>query len=284
VREVYCILSNFLRGVFVWLHNGGSARLLPFAPKPTESCFFPRPHPLLSPTFMKIALFGISEIKLGRHNLKDPRLDQAHKLVEADKKAQAQVEIVGEEELLTADAILATQDNKADLILKDLEFVETRLGRDPLPAERDALQKIQACLEQERFLFNSDLKPEDLQAVAAHNFYTSKPITVASSEDLANPDSLLLRAFAEAGYISFLTVGGKENRAWPIRRGMTAWEAAGTIHTDIQKGFIRAEIISFADFIEAGGETQAKRAGKQRLELKTYIVQDYDLTNFRFNK
>jgi ribosome-binding ATPase YchF (GTP1/OBG family) len=233
---------------------------------------------------MKIALFGISEIKLGRHNLKDPRLDQAHKLVEADKKAQAQVEIVGEEELLTADAILATQDNKADLILKDLEFVETRLGRDPLPAERDALQKIQACLEQERFLFNSDLKPEDLQAVAAHNFYTSKPITVASPEELANPDPLLLRAFAEAGYISFLTVGGKENRAWPIRRGMTAWEAAGTIHTDIQKGFIRAEIISFADFIEAGGETQAKRAGKQRLELKTYIVQDYDLTNFRFNK
>ena len=233
---------------------------------------------------MKIALFGISEIKLGRHNLKDPRLDQAHKLVEADKKTQAQVELVGEEELLTADAILATQDNKADLILKDLEFVETRLGRDPLPAERDALQKIQACLEQERFLFNSDLKPEDLQAVAAHNFYTSKPITVASSEDLANPDSLLLRAFAEAGYISFLTVGGKENRAWPIRSGATAAEAAGTIHTDLQKGLVRAEVISFADFVECGGETGAKRAGKLRPELKTYVMQDCDVTNFRSSK
>jgi ribosome-binding ATPase YchF (GTP1/OBG family) len=233
---------------------------------------------------MKIALFGISEIKLGRHNLKDPRLDQAHKLVEADKKAQAQVEIVAEDELLTADAILATQDNKADLILKDLEFVETRLGRDPQPAERTALQAIQACLEQEKFLFSSDLKPEDLKAVDAHNFYTSKPITVATPEELANPDGLLLRAFAEAGHISFLTVGGKENRAWPIRKGLSAWEAAGTIHTDIQKGFIRAEIISFADFIEAGGETQAKRAGKQRLELKTYVMQDYDVVNFRFNK
>jgi ribosome-binding ATPase YchF (GTP1/OBG family) len=65
---------------------------------------------------------------------------------------------------------------------------------------------------------------------------------------------------------------------------MTAWEAAGTIHSDIQKGFIRAEIISFADFIEAGGETQAKRAGKLRLEIKTYVMQDHDLTNFRFNK
>ena len=56
------------------------------------------------------------------------------------------------------------------------------------------------------------------------------------------------------------------------------------IHTDIQKGFIRAEIISFPDFIAAGGETQAKRANKLRLENKTYVVQDYDLVNFRFNK
>ena len=96
--------------------------------------------------------------------------------------------------------------------------------------------------------------------------------------------ALLVRAFKESGYISFLTVGGKENRAWPIRAGLTAWEAAGTIHTDIQKGFIRAEIISLADFVEAGGETQAKRAGKQRLELKTYVMQDYDVVNFRFNK
>ncbi|MGH7969412.1 MAG: DUF933 domain-containing protein, partial [Limisphaerales bacterium] len=128
------------------------------------------------------------------------------------------------------------------------------------------------------------LATADLQAVAAHHFFTNKPITVATSDEVQNPEGLLLRAFAEAGYISFLTVGGKENRAWPVRRGATAWEAAGAIHTDIQKGFIRAEIISFADLIEAGGETQAKRAGKQRLETKQYAMQDYDVVNFRFNK
>src|SRR5207247_10405125 len=103
-------------------------------------------------------------------------------------------------------------------------------------------------------------------------------------DELHPPDTVVLRAFQQAGYISFLTVGGKENRAWAIRTGATAWDAAGSIHTDIQKGFIRAEIISFADFIAAGGETQAKRAGKQRLELKTYVMQDYDVANFRFNK
>ena len=93
---------------------------------------------------MKIALFGISEIKLGKHNLKDPRLDQADKLVEADKKTQAQVDVIGEDQLLDADGILALQETKADLILKDLEFVETRLGRDPQPAERAALEKIKS--------------------------------------------------------------------------------------------------------------------------------------------
>ena len=233
---------------------------------------------------MKLALFGLAEIKLGKHNLKDPRLDQADKLVEADKKTYAQVDVIGDDGLLEADSILAAAETKADLILKDLEFVETRLSRDPEPAERAALEKIRGLLENEHFLFNSGLALADLQAVAAHSFYTNKPVTVAAPEERQTPDALLLRAFQEAGYVCFLTVGGKENRAWPIRRGTTAWEAAGTIHTDMQKGFIRAEIISFSDFIAAGGETQAKRAGKQRLETKQYVMQDYDLTNFRFNK
>ncbi len=233
---------------------------------------------------MKIALFGLTGIKAGTHNLKDPRLDAADKLVEAQKKTHAQVDVVGEDQLIDADAILVSQEGRADMILKDLEFVETRLARDPQPAERQALERIQALLEQEKFVFNSGLEPADRQAVAAHNFFTAKPIVVVEPPELKNPDAVLLRAFGEAGYICFLTDGGKENRAWAIRKGLTAWEAGGTIHTDIQKGFIRAEIIGYADFIAAGGETQAKRANKMRLETKQYIMQDYDLTNFRFNK
>jgi ribosome-binding ATPase YchF (GTP1/OBG family) len=107
---------------------------------------------------------------------------------------------------------------------------------------------------------------------------------VATQAELADIETLLMRAFREAGYITFLTVGGKENRAWAIRAGTCAWDAAGVIHTDIQKGFIRAEIIAWEDFSANGGETGAKRAGKQRLELKTYVMQDCDVVNFRFNK
>src|SRR6266571_3728450 len=217
---------------------------------------------------MKICLFGVSGIALGKHNLKDPRLDQADKLVEAQKKTYAQVDVVEEKELVTCDAILTSRPALSDLLMKDLEFVETRLGRDAGEPEKAVLQKIADALISEKPVFTAGLTAEELAAISAHNFYSNKPVVVGEESELAAPEALLLRAFAESGYISFLT----------------AWEAAGTIHTDIQKGFIRAEIISFADFAEAGGETQAKRAGKQRLELKTYVMQDYDLTNFRFNK
>src|SRR6185436_14377414 len=115
---------------------------------------------------MKIALFGISEIKPGKHNLKDPRLDQAHKLVEADKKTPAQVDVLADDQLLDADSILATGETKADLILKDLEFVETRLSRDPLPAERVVLEKMKTLLESEQFILRAGLTVEELQAVA----------------------------------------------------------------------------------------------------------------------
>lgn len=233
---------------------------------------------------MKIALFGITEIKPGKHNLKDPRLDQTHQLVEARKKVHAQVDVVGEAELADADAILVSRESQADLILKDLEFVETRLQREPPAAERAVLEKLKGSLETECFVFNAGLPREEFGAVAAHNFVTNRPVIPARREELENADALLLRAFQESGYCCFLTVGGKENRAWPIRNGTTAWEAAGTIHSDIQKGFIRAEIIAFEDFVGAGGETEAKRAGKLRLELKSYVMRDYDLVNFRFNK
>ena len=233
---------------------------------------------------MKFCLFGISGITLGKHNIKDPRLDQADKLVEAQKKTYAQVDIVEEKELLTVDAVLTGRASLSDLLMKDLEAVETRLGRDPSESEKAVLQKLADALLSEKAVSAVGLTADELKAISAHNFYSNKPVIVAEEAELTAPDALMVRAFKESGYVSFLTVGGKENRAWPIRAGTTAWEAAGTIHTDIQKGFIRAEIISFADFVQAGGETQAKRAGKQRLELKNYVMRDYDVANFRFNK
>ena len=75
----------------------------------------------------------------------------------------------------------------------------------------------------------------------------------------------------------------KEVRAWTIRKGSTAPQAAGVIHTDFERGFIRAEVIAYNDFVELGGENACKDKGKMRLEGKEYIVQDGDIVHFRFN-
>jgi ribosome-binding ATPase YchF (GTP1/OBG family) len=233
---------------------------------------------------MKISLIGINGVPLGTHRVKDPRLDQADKLVEAAKKVYAHVDVVAEGDALTADAIVASAEGRLELIIRDLELAETRLERNPPDAEKAVFQKIKACLEAEQVVSKAGLTPQEAQAVDAHAFFTTKPVVVADAPDVARFDDFLVRVVSDAGFISFLTVGGSENRAWLIRKGSTAAEAGGAIHTDIHKGFIRAEVIGFADFIAAGGETQAKHANKLRVETKTYVMQDYDLVNFRFSK
>jgi ribosome-binding ATPase YchF (GTP1/OBG family) len=83
--------------------------------------------------------------------------------------------------------------------------------------------------------------------------------------------------------VTFFTAGDKETRAWTLRRGGTAIDAAGTIHSDIARGFIRCEVIRWDDLVAAGSHTEAARQGKQRLEGKTYVVEDGDVLNVRFN-
>jgi GTP-binding protein YchF len=89
--------------------------------------------------------------------------------------------------------------------------------------------------------------------------------------------------FETLGLQTYLTAGPKEARAWTIRRGATAPEAAGVIHTDFQKGFIKAEVIGFEDLVEAGSVAAARAAGKARMEGKDYVMQDGDVVEFRFN-
>ena len=82
---------------------------------------------------------------------------------------------------------------------------------------------------------------------------------------------------------TYFTAGVKEVRAWTIHQGDTAPQAAGVIHTDFEKGFIRAEVIAYEDFVHYGSETKVKEAGKMRVEGKEYIVKDGDIMHFRFN-
>jgi hypothetical protein len=90
-------------------------------------------------------------------------------------------------------------------------------------------------------------------------------------------------AYALLGLLTYFTAGEKEVRAWTVVQGATAPQAAGVIHTDFERGFIRAEVAAFEDFVAGGGEQGAKEAGKLRLEGKDYVVRDGDVMHFRFN-
>jgi GTP-binding protein YchF len=96
-------------------------------------------------------------------------------------------------------------------------------------------------------------------------------------------DELIKSAYRLLGLMSFLTAGEKEVRAWTIERGTRAPQAAGTIHSDIERGFIRAEIVSYEDLLRAGSYAAAREQGILRLEGKDYIMQEGDVVHFRFN-
>ena len=96
-------------------------------------------------------------------------------------------------------------------------------------------------------------------------------------------DEIARRLFESLDLIAFFTASDTEARAWPLRRGQTALEAAATIHLDIARGFIRCEVIGWRDLVEAGTRAEAARRGRQRLEGKEYVVEDGDVLNVRFN-
>jgi hypothetical protein len=156
-------------------------------------------------------------------------------------------------------------------LLVVLNIGEEHLSTPPdiaYPHRRSAVVPLCGKIEAEL----AQLEQED-----AHIFMDDLGITEPARERVIHLSYDLL------GLISFLTTGPDEVRAWPIRRNTTALDAAGTIHSDIQRGFIRAEVVAYADLVAAGGMTEAKKVGTVRMEGKQYIVQDGDICHFLFN-
>jgi ribosome-binding ATPase len=199
-----------------------------------------------------------------------------------------------------------------ELLLADREHVERRLervakqaksGDTGLRAEVAELERLLEHLDAEQPLSDYDRElPPELEPL------TTKPmveivngpggIDLALELELAELheeeaaafreggsalEEVVRRLFAALDLVSFFTAGDKETRAWTLRRGGTALEAAGTIHSDLAQGFIRCEVIRWDDLVAAGSHTEAARQGLQRLEGKTYVVEDGDVLNVRFS-
>ncbi|MFA6349916.1 MAG: DUF933 domain-containing protein [Candidatus Omnitrophota bacterium] len=234
---------------------------------------------------MKIGIYGIESLTQGKENIADPRLDVLKKMFTSGKKVCIQVDVVTNKDVLKeVDGIIAPESNKADLILEDLEFVEIRLERSAEEVEKKLLSRFKELLDKEDFLSGLSLSEEEKKLIAGYPLLTVKPIYLAKPEEIEDKGKLFLQAYNSLGYISFFTAGEKDAHAWALKKGLNAWEAAGCIHTDIQKGFIRAEVIAYEDLIKDGGFNQARNNNHLRLENKEYVVNDGDWMVFRFNK
>ena len=167
--------------------------------------------------------------------------------------------------LLTAKPAIyvANVDEKGFINNKLLSRVEQHAA-----AERAPVVAICAAIEAEM----ADMGDEDKRAFLKD-----------LGQDEPGLDRLIRAAYRLLGLLTYFTAGPKEVRAWTIHQGDTAPQAAGAIHTDFERGFIRAEVISYEDYVACGGEQGAKEAGKMRLEGKDYVVRDGDVIYFRFN-
>jgi ribosome-binding ATPase YchF (GTP1/OBG family) len=200
---------------------------------------------------------------------------------------------------------------RLELLVADRDHVERRLERVTKQAKSGDLKLRQEVAELERVLAHVDAGgtladwPGDLPPGLEP--LTTKPLLAVENgpggidlkleaelaelgddaadfrEGASALEEVVRRLSDELGLISFFTAGEKETRAWTLRHGQSALDAAATIHSDIARGFIRAEVIRWDDLVKSGSHAEAARAGLQRLEGKTYEVQDGDVLNVRFN-
>jgi hypothetical protein len=202
-----------------------------------------------------------------------------------------------------------------ELILADLESVNKRLDKNRNTEEVKVLEKIKTDLENEKFAgvvgkqFNLITSKPMIYVInvdekdVAKDFGDKIPICAKIEEELSQItdaeerkelmqayglktsglDKLIAKGYETLGLISFLTAGEPEVRAWTVTKGAKAPQAAGKIHTDFERGFIRAEVVAYDDFVKAGSILKAKEKGLVRSEGKDYIVKDGDVIHFKFN-
>ncbi len=234
---------------------------------------------------MKIGIFGIDGISAGKANIVDSRVDALQQMFNAPKKVYIQADIlIDSGKIFEADGILCASSAKLDLIINDLEFVEARLARAEDDLEKKLFSRFKEQLDKEAFLSELVLSEEEKKIISGYSLLSVKPVYLAMPEELEQKDKLLFTAYYHLGYISFFTAGEKDSHAWSIKKGSNAWEASGAIHSDIQQGFIRAEVVGYPDLISDGGLSRARSNNHILLEMKEYIVCDGDYIVFRCNK
>ncbi len=224
----------------------------------------------------------------------DKRLDRARKSLKADKKFQAEIDLLEKikktlEEGKSARTLELNEEEQEIikdsflLTLKPILYIANVSEEQLADAENDAnVQKVKEyAMKEKAGVIHLCVKIEE--ELASLEKEDQKEMLEAIGLEESGLNKVIKASYDLLGLMSFLTAGEPEVRAWTIKKGTKAPEAAGKIHSDIQRGFIRAEIVSYNDLIREGSMLAAKEKGLVRSEGKEYIMQDGDIVLFRFN-
>jgi GTP-binding protein YchF len=218
-----------------------------------------------------------------------PRLEKESRLVKDKSKTSIVTDVARAQELLESGTTLYAGAAVAGIDLDDLRELHLltakpflyvfNVDEDELGDEGFKIEMRSLVAPAEAIFLDAKIEAElaELPDDEALELLQSLGVEESGLDQLAHV------GFRTLGLQTFLTAGPKESRAWTIPVGATAPQAAGVIHTDFQKGFIKAEVVSFAELVDAGSMAEAKARGKVRIEGKEYVMQDGDVVEFRFN-
>lgn len=228
---------------------------------------------------MKIFILGLS-IDPGKRSYKSSYFEKLVDKFSPQKSTPYSVEFI-DSDPEKAEAIVFETSKRLDLIVADLEKIETRISSCKTEEEIALFKRCQQALEKEEFLSSLNFSDSEKALLKPLPLLTFKPCL--AKEEVGDLNSLIAETIKASGLILFFTVAKKEVRAWSLDKGQTVLEAAGKIHSDLKRGFIKAEVTNCSNLDSFFNMTEAKARGFVKVVDKDYLVQDNDIVEIRFN-
>jgi len=228
---------------------------------------------------MKIGFTGI-DLPEGKVKYNDEHLIALEKKDKPKKVSPYFAEFL-KDDFIQSEAIIVPADKVLDLLILDMDKIETRMSRLTDDNEKTLLLKCMENLEQEVPLCDVELNDEEKELLKNAAVYSSTPVVkIKGDEDI---DTIIRLALDKAGYMFFYTSGPQESHAWLVKKGSEIVECAGKIHSDLARGFIKGDVAGFDDYMSCHNFNDCKSKGVSELVDRDYIVQPTEVIEIRFN-
>ncbi len=229
--------------------------------------------------YMKIGFSGLA-LPEGKVKFNDTKMSALVDKCQPKKVSPYYVEFI-KEEFVAADVIVLPEGQILDLLILDMEKCEARIGRSDSDEEKELMKKCIEYMEHEKPLNECDFTASEQEILLQLAPLSQKPVLLVN--DSVEVNDIISLALEKAERMFFYTAGPKEVHAWPVNRGVDILTCAGTIHTDLARGFIKGDVAGFDDFMQGHNFNDCKRKGLVKVVDRDHVVEAGDIIEIRFN-